>query len=114
MEYLALQQKMLGSDPEQFRESPMEMERAEVHVPGDFTQGRAFSEIFAHKLHRGNEASGLGIRREIGGAQRNPVAVARKQAIKDDRSAAQRRIASIRHRTEDPKLPARIGDRDAI
>ena len=114
MEYLTFQLEVLGRDAEQFGETAMEMEGAEMHMLGNFAERGAAAIVFGHEEHGGDEAGEFRVGGEVGGADGNPIAERRHEAIKDNGAGAERGIRTVGDGAEDPVLAAGIGNGDAI
>ena len=81
---LAFQQIMLGRQAEQLGKAPVKMERAEMHLLGDFTERWAAVELRLHEFEGRDEAGefavGLQVRRvEQPPIRRNLAACRRKR-----------------------------------
>src|SRR5581483_5829184 len=99
---------MLWSNSEQFRESSMEMERAEVHLLSDLTQRRASVEFRFHELDRRHKPSELVVGLEVGRTERAPIGDRRLLTDEYVRPFSKRRILSMRHHSENPQISVGI------
>ena len=111
---LAFEHELFWSQAEQFRESAMKMEGAEMGLFGDLIELGSAMILLLHELQRRNEAGEFGIGLEILRLERSPIGTRGLAAKEGKWAGPERREFAEGDEPEDPDIAVRIGNLDAV